>query len=982
MNTRQLLGSALSALLVALLVMVAPGSAASPAAQRSDVSRALPALVGPEATLLLHFDAANIDGGGAAGCAQTLTTWTDLSGNGHNASLNSFSFNCPGGGTDGWAGNGSVADPYRLSFNGGWTQGPAAMPAARAYAVWFRSRTNGNVSTLFATNNASTTYARYAGGGLQVTYNGSAGQQVGIAIGVWHQLVITNDGATTTYFLDGVAFGTESRAAESGTSSLNIGSRGSGSDRYNGDIASFRVYSDALTESDILTLYLAERGRFEADPAPQPKVDRLLPAVGGLAGGETIAIYGWGLSGTTAVAVDGVGVPFTVVHDGKVTFVAPAHAAGQVDVSLTTAGGTITSTDAYRYTGTPTDNVIVWLDAVNVDANGTVGGNGETAREWVSLVNGNQAARIVGVAGDTQWLGSGLPGDSYGLRFSAINYAGEVQSGDVEAPRTIAVWFVPTTVSNVQTIYATDNASGYARFSGTTQLDVRYSGGNVYTPVVAGVSYLLVLTNDGTMTHFYLTSSDGTYYVTQFATETRPPETGVPYLNIGQRLSGVDHFHGCIGEFRVYGDYLTPSEVASLTTDFRPVCGSLVDTDRDGVADVDDYDDDNDGIPDVDEPTGDTDGDGIPDRIDLDSDDDGIPDVTEAGGTDSDGDGVIDGFVDVDGDGLHDPVDNVDSGSGANEVTNGVPLDDPDTDGDGRPNRIDIDADDDGIPDNIESQSTVGYVPPAGTDIDGDGLDDAYDPTDGHGPGPAGPGSALPIQNTDASDQPDYLDLDSDNDGLSDTEETNRGTPNGNDADLDGLDDGYDDNIGGWAPNDGITNPANDPQFPDGDGDVAGDVPGSEDVDYRDGTPLAALLASFDARAQVDHVLVTWETVSEIDNAGFNLYRGLSADGEGILLGFTPSAAPGSTAGAAYRVEDIAVQDGQTYWYWLEAIDLSGAASRFDPVSATYQVPTAVVLSELQASSVSIPAVTPGWVGLAGALGMAMIAGLTKRRRT
>ena len=51
---------------------------------------------------------------------------------------------------------------------------------------------------------------------------------------------------------------------------------------------------------------------------------------------------------------------------------------------------------------------------------------------------------------------------------------------------------------------------------------------------------------------------------------------------------------------------------------------ALLDSDGDGVPDVDDLDDDNDGIPDLEENGGDftldTDGDGIADHLDLDSD--------------------------------------------------------------------------------------------------------------------------------------------------------------------------------------------------------------------------------------------------------------------------------------------------------------------------------------------------------------------------
>jgi hypothetical protein len=162
-------------------------------------------------------------------------------------------------------------------------------------------------------------------------------------------------------------------------------------------------------------------------------------------------------------------------------------------------------------------------------------------------------------------------------------------------------------------------------------------------------------------------------------------------------------------------------------------------------------------------------------------------------------------------------------------------------------------------------------------------------------------------------------------------------------------------------------------------------------LDYPPGTPLcrtdppedtlSVLLAGFDATAQGDHIEVAWQTVSEANNAGFNLYRSLSADGELALLSFTPSAAPGSTQGAAYNVQDFEVIDGQVYWYYLEDVDLSGATTLHGPVSAMLQAPTAVTLSQLHASSNS--ATTPLGMILAGliALALAAVAGVALARR-
>jgi hypothetical protein len=130
---------------------------------------------------------------------------------------------------------------------------------------------------------------------------------------------------------------------------------------------------------------------------------------------------------------------------------------------------------------------------------------------------------------------------------------------------------------------------------------------------------------------------------------------------------------------------------------------------------------------------------------------------------------------------------------------------------------------------------------------------------------------------------------------------------------------------------------------------------------YVGGGPLAVTLASFDAQVQPGHVLVSWETVSELDNTGFNLYRTGSVGPSGRLrtdrpepgdlLAFVPSQAPGSAAGAAYSFQDVNIVADQTYWYWLEDVDVNGATTLHGPVSVVYQTPTAVTLADVQATS-------------------------------
>ncbi|CAM1365223.1 Ig-like domain-containing protein [Tenacibaculum xiamenense] len=210
------------------------------------------------------------------------------------------------------------------------------------------------------------------------------------------------------------------------------------------------------------------------------------------------------------------------------------------------------------------------------------------------------------------------------------------------------------------------------------------------------------------------------------------------------------------------------------------VASQNIDTDGDGVLDVQDLDDDNDGILDDQEHRGelhkDTDADGVPDHLDLDSDGDGVFDIEESGQdvalVDVDKNGRLDSTVDNDNDGVMESADANDNNaeSGGNTVSF-------DTDGDGISDFQDLDSDNDGISDFIEGGGTPGLdinsdgVIDDQTDTDGDGLADSVDPDNG--------GSLLNTPDTDGDGIPNYLDLDSDGDGLNDVDEAGGVDANG-----------------------------------------------------------------------------------------------------------------------------------------------------------------------------------------------------------
>ncbi|MFK8003294.1 MAG: FG-GAP-like repeat-containing protein, partial [Polyangiales bacterium] len=207
---------------------------------------------------------------------------------------------------------------------------------------------------------------------------------------------------------------------------------------------------------------------------------------------------------------------------------------------------------------------------------------------------------------------------------------------------------------------------------------------------------------------------------------------------------------------------------------------------------------------------GDSDMDNVPDDVDLDDDNDGILDADELGGDDLSDDSNDNGVPDYN-----------DAALQACDDMNGDLMCDSvlpqfDFDGDGIPNHLDRDADGDGLVDTVEG---------GGVDDDGNGIVDGFSDANGNGLSDALEADALPIPNTDEAAGPDFLDLDSDDDGLTDTvegggtDDDGNGQPDGAAADtnLDGIDDSL---FGASAL------PA-----PDSDGD---DTPDYQDVDSDD----------------------------------------------------------------------------------------------------------------------------------------------------
>ncbi len=96
--------------------------------------------------------------------------------------------------------------------------------------------------------------------------------------------------------------------------------------------------------------------------------------------------------------------------------------------------------------------------------------------------------------------------------------------------------------------------------------------------------------------------------------------------------------------------------------------------------------------------------------------------------------------------------------------------------------------------------------------------------------------------------------------------------------------------------------------------------------------PTAVELTFFKARVSDDgSVLLKWRTATEVDNAGFNVYRSKRENGSYKQINSTLIPAEGdSTSGASYRYKDTPGEG--TFYYKLEDVDANGASTMHGPV--------------------------------------------------
>jgi hypothetical protein len=218
--------------------------------------------VAPPDRLVLNLDAGNSSSYSGSG-----TTWTDLSGNGHNATLiNGPTYTSDDGGSLIFDGSNDYATISNASALGGFS-------GDFSIEFWFKGGDQGNYSVFLENYGAGT--QEWA---IQAAANGASGNMIWVRNGGiifttsgidafddnWHQHVVSRVGATITYYID-----TSSRGSETFSTNLNSGntlgiSRYSGTSYHiNGSLPIIRIYNGkGLTQGEVSTNFDAVKARY------------------------------------------------------------------------------------------------------------------------------------------------------------------------------------------------------------------------------------------------------------------------------------------------------------------------------------------------------------------------------------------------------------------------------------------------------------------------------------------------------------------------------------------------------------------------------------------------------------------------------------------------------------------------------------------------------------------------------------------------
>lgn len=105
---------------------------------------------------------------------------------------------------------------------------------------------------------------------------------------------------------------------------------------------------------------------------------------------------------------------------------------------------------------------------------------------------------------------------------------------------------------------------------------------------------------------------------------------------------------------------------------------------------------------------------------------------------------------------------------------------------------------------------------------------------------------------------------------------------------------------------------------------------------YYNADPTAVTLRDLEGSRDGDEITLSWETSSEVDTLGFNVYRSKKVDSQKTLVNPEIIAAvPGAVGGSTYRFVDTTAPLALVWYYWIEDVALDGTTTMHGPLSVS-----------------------------------------------
>ena len=452
--------------------------------------------------------------------------------------------------------------------------------AARSLEVWFES-TNTNTQELVGYGPAygSPFVLRLTGSTIQAFY-WSAGPSVvapyNIENGAWHHVVVTYDGTSINFYLDGQHIGNPAAAGPLTTTSdvgLMAGAEpwDGGNDPFRGNLQEVAVYPTTLSAAQVLS-------HFNSSGNSRPTAPTNVIAVGGanqatVSWAASTASAGSPVTGYTVNAFDGLG-----------------RAAGSVAVSSTATTTTVNSLAAgsgFTFTVVATNN---FGQSVAGSTAAAVTVSPPAASTYASTVLADSPSYYWRLGDSGTTIGSdssgnnragtyrsptlGQPGALVGDASTSANFTSSSiisrSAGDGlptgNAARSLEVWFESTN-TNTQELVGYGPAYGspfVLRLTGSTIQAFYWSAGpSVVAPynIENGAWHHVVVTYDGTSINFYL---DGQHIGNPAAAGPLTTTSDVGLMAGAEPWDGAnDPFRGNLQEVAVYPATLSAAQVLS-----------------------------------------------------------------------------------------------------------------------------------------------------------------------------------------------------------------------------------------------------------------------------------------------------------------------------------------------------------------------------------------------------------------------------------